>query len=412
MNNKKEKPKWKDVTAFRKKYAKVDLWAKKLQRSKNVVYDLMVFCWWADKTPDELLALKDDRESREAELLLDAFVTSDIPEIPKTSQWRTSVSVKSFFKHSYRALESAAGIMTCEKVKPYYTPTKDEVKRLVDAGYNPRDRLLPGFACVTGIAVETLTHLIWGHLEEDWEQQEIPHLSLPDTMIKGHGRGKYKGVRQETFVTPEVKKLLLEYKQWYERKFGEVSGNDPLIINVRGPKKAMGMSDLRQVSGLLKERTGLPFSWHDGRRFLETALEQVNVHPNWARKIRGRKVRGEEAPYSKPKIEQLRQSYKEALPHLTFMTPTVDLEARVKAVEKVLESIPPEQRELMKKYGITMMRKERHIKAEEENSEDCPDGENCGEKFRQIGETELLKYLEQGWRIVHNLQNGEVIVKR
>jgi len=63
----------------------------------------------------------------------------------------------------------------------------------------------------------------------------------------------------------------------------------------------------------------VPFGAHDGRRIVETALENVGTPRNWIQKIKGRKVRGEDSPYSKPAIEQLRKKYREALPELEFL---------------------------------------------------------------------------------------------
>ena len=70
---------------------------------------------------------------------------------------------------------------------------------------------------------------------------------------------------------------------------------------------------------VISERAGIPFSIHDGRRIVETALENVSTPRNWIQKVKGRKVRGEDAPYSKPAIEQLRHKYREALPELEFI---------------------------------------------------------------------------------------------
>jgi hypothetical protein len=52
------------------------------------------------------------------------------------------------------------------------------------------------------------------------------------------------------------------------------------------------------------------------------------------------KVRGEDSPYSKPAVEQLRNKYRDALPGLEFLTPTntatCEVE-RVKAKNMVLQ---------------------------------------------------------------------------
>ncbi len=43
--------------------------------------------------------------------------------------------------------------------------------------------------------------------------------------------------------------------------------------------------------------------------------------------------------------------------------------------------------------------------------EDCPDGEHCAE-FSQIPEAQLLTHLKDGWEIVKELSDGQIIVKR
>jgi hypothetical protein len=146
---------------------------------------------------------------------------------------------------------------------------------------------------------------------------------------------------------------------------------------------------------------------------VETALEETKINPNWARKIRGRKVRGEESPYSRPAIEQLRNAYKEAVPLLQFTSETdlTELKKRQEAIEQLVQGMTPEQRETMQRYGIKLFRRRERLKTEHNGGEpDCPDGEHCA--FEQIGEQDLLGYLREGWQVVHKLQDGQLIVKR
>jgi hypothetical protein len=62
------------------------------------------------------------------------------------------------------------------------------------------------------IALEKLANLRWYHFEQDWIRQDIPHISVPGELIKGHGRGKFKGIRQEAFLTGEAKRGLVRKK--------------------------------------------------------------------------------------------------------------------------------------------------------------------------------------------------------
>jgi hypothetical protein len=62
------------VECWAKDYPKVMTWLAKLQRKNQAAWFLWLYCKVMGKTPDELLALKADPESRDAEYLLDRFV--------------------------------------------------------------------------------------------------------------------------------------------------------------------------------------------------------------------------------------------------------------------------------------------------------------------------------------------------
>lgn len=71
---------------------------------------------------------------------------------------------------------------------------------------------------------------------------------------------------------------------------------------------------------VLQKRANVDLTLHDGRWIVQTALENAGCPNNWIKKVKGRKCQGEEAPYSKPNTEQLRQKYREALPDLKFLS--------------------------------------------------------------------------------------------
>ena len=402
-----------------RKHPKVMMWLSKIQRKKMSAWNFYRYCKTMGKTPDELLALKEDTKSREAEYLLDDFVGRS--PFTDSVTYVITIAVKSFYKYNYSSLEKASGMIPPGKKKPYRKHSKEELLKIYRSTQNPRDRALITFVWSSSIAKESLTNIKWRHFEEDWEKQELPHIGLPDKLIKGHGRGKYKGVEQHTFLTPEAKKDLIDYKDWLYRTKGIKLGapDDPIFIDLRyGNKvKPIGYASLGRLAMVLSQRSGVPFNWHDARRFVETMLEEIRINPNWARKIRGRKVRGEEAPYSRPAIEQLREKYREAVPLLEFTQPTqlMELQRRQQIVEEIMDKITSgtpladEDRENIKRYRIRLGR---IVKMNESNNNDCANGHNCPGTFKQINESELLAYLQQGYEIIHNLQNGEVIVKR
>lgn len=411
------------------KFPEVERWLTHLQKKEQSALYLYRYCQWVHKTPPELLALKEADAKitpppNEAEKLLDEFCGIDSEDFTNAEKYGTAIQVRSFFKWSYRSLEKASGAMTWEKEKPYNALSKEGLRKLYNRAFNPRDRALIPFVTCTGIAKETLSNLLWGHLEPDWETKEIPCINLGSDLLKGHGKGKYKGVRQITFLTPEAKSALLTYKEWIEDRLGrKLTPQDHIWLQTLKPYEPLSYAMLGNTIIRLSDEVKVPFSLHDGRRWVNTALEQIGISSNWARKIRGRKVRGEEAPYSQPAIDQLRAKFREALEFLQFTSEDTGLEQRLKRQERISkiqtklisgEPLTKEDYDEIRTLGMQL--KESGKLTEEKKKrlqkEVCKDGKHCDEDFKQIREDDLLQYLKDKWQIVKELSNGEVIVKR
>jgi hypothetical protein len=401
-------------------YPKVTAWLSKLQKKERNAWNLWLYCDMVGKNPDELLALKDEPRSREAEFLLDNFAANESARLPNSVLCNVVNSVKSFYTHNYADLAKACARIEQLKLKPYRKHSKDEMLKVYRACQNPRDRALITFTWSTAVARETLTKMQWRHLEPDWQTQEFPHLSLPDKLLKGHGLGRYRNVEQHTFLTPEAKRDLIDYKDWLERvKLLKLTADSAVFMELHAPYKAIGYTSMSKIATVLSRRSGVPFSWHDARRYVETALEETKINPNWARKIRGRKVKGEEAPYSRPAVEQLRKAYSEAVPLLEFtqQTQLVELQKRQAEIEEIVSGLTAEQKEKMEKYGLRIEKRlgsmlKKRLSRRPKKLRTATNGGDCSERFEQINETQLLAYLESGWKLVHRLASGEVIVKR
>ena len=399
------------------KYPDVERWLGHLQRKEMNAFYFCQFCERVKLTPPELLSLKaKDPAANEVEKLLDDFCNLSDKEYSNSTKYHVSISVKSFFRWNYRDLAKACGAVNLVKVKPYNRLTKESLRKLWSYTRNMRERALIPFVLSTAIAKGTLAQLQWNDLEENWEEQELPCINIPPEKLKGGGIGRYKGVRQITFLTPEAKSALIEYKNWIERKLNvKLKPTDNIWLDVRGSYKALGYDSFSTIISRLSKDSGVNFTWHDARRWVNTALEQVAISPNWARKIRGRKVKGEEAPYSQPAIKQLRAKFKEAVPLLEFIT---ERKTEIpKEVQEKLAALAEEQARIKREYGIYTRKHVGKPKPEEigeqerEENKPCEDGEHCPE-FKQVKDEELLSYLEDGWTITKELRNGDVIVQR
>lgn len=397
------------------KYPEVERWLSHLQQKNMNAFSLYRFCGWSKFTPTQLLEEKKKNPSANTvEKILDDFCNTDDKSFTNSFRYQASIAVKSFFRWNYTDLAKASGAVILEKKKPYNILKKEGLRKLWSHARSLRNRALIPFVLSTAVAKETLSKLQWEDLEENWENVELPCLNVPPEKLKGHGIGRYRGVRQISFLTGEAKRALIDYKEWCEKKLGrKVRPDDYMWLDTLEPFKPLEYDSFSTLIVRISKESGVGFTWHDARRWVNTALEGVAISPNWARKIRGRKVKGEENPYSRPAIEQLRAKYREALPELEFTSeaPTVSKEMLREEISKALED--EKLQKIADEHHITVdevRRAMRFSKVKKSKSEkDCADGEHCQ---RVVSEAELPSLLETGWKASIVLPSGKIVVER
>lgn len=295
----------------------------------------------------------------DAEYLLDDFVSDD-SGLTNSMKWNIANTVRSFFMHNYRSLEKVSGRISLIKKKPYRKHTKEELLKIYRRGcYNPRDRSLVTFFFSTAICRGTIPYLTWDLVEDGWENRDTPHIGVPDRCLKGHGMGRWKGVEQHTFLTPEAKRDLVTYREWVQRNRGITFSRDsPVYVRLHPPYEALDYDRLGKIAASISTRCGVPFSWHDARRYVQTALEEAKLNPNWIRKIKGRKVKGEENPYSRPEIEKLRNAYRNAVQYLVFVEPALAEERAHEEIRTVMRAHEIERAEMLRQIGEMRKRME------------------------------------------------------
>jgi|GEM_PF-1162084 len=394
-------------------------------RQGNVAMSLFHFCKWANLNPDQLLALKSDYNSLEAEKLLDNLAYAKV-EFPEKRKWHVAQCVRGFFRTNYRQLQAQAGrSMPYNPSETHTVPSKEKRLALFKACRNPRDQALVMVGTCSAIALDTMSMLRWHHFEEDWQNQEIPHISLPPDLVKGHGKGKYRGVRQETFVTPETKGILMEYREWFSNTFNHKwTSDDYVFLSVkRNIAEPLSKRMISKKATILEKRAKVDFTFHDGRRITQTALENAGCPNNWIKKIKGRKVSGEEAPYSKPLIEQLRAKYKDALPDLEFLNQSGRVVDEKKFRNKMLldfAKLQGYEEEKIKKLEEILANAKNPDEAIEEfrKLKDFSENSKIQKTLKQQpkhiivkGDAELLKKLDDGYSLVESLDEDKFLMK-
>jgi len=171
---------------------------------------------------------------------------------------------------------------------------------------------------------------------------DLPHVGLKDYEMKGKGRGRYRGVEQHTFLRPEARRLLIAYLRYRQRRGETLTPDSPLFVTqhkVRGKYNPIITQSIIRVFERAEEHSGVKYRPHDMRRYGQTQLEQAGVNPNFIRKITGHKCSGEEAPYSRPSIEKLREAYRKALPHLIFIDRVVPISEEERRKQTIIDMV-------------------------------------------------------------------------
>ena len=390
---------------------------------------MKIFCGWCGLDPQRLLALKDDPDSLEAEHLLDRFVASrDFTDWQKVN---IVTAVKSFFTYNYRELQRVSGKVSAAKQTAYRTPTAELLREFIKGAWTIRDKALVAFIASAFFREGTIPKLNWNNIEggailkPDCNGIEILHIGIMGKELKGGGKGRYAGIEQHAFLTPEVRDLLLDYKRWREIRGEKIEEDGPIFVTEARPYRRIGVERVRGIFKAVSRRSGVKFSPHDFRRYGQTQLEEARLPPNWIRKILGHKVKGEENPYSRPKIEQLREAYRKAIPHLVFIEKPKFMseverrkkvimdnvrlmglpDKKIKALELLLAKTKTDEdidvaikKFRIRKIGMPVVK----VKETQANGGDCQ---------RIVEEPELGNWLSRGWRVVDVLRSGKVVVE-
>jgi site-specific recombinase XerD len=332
--------------------------------------------------------------------------------------WDIAISVKSFYKWNYQDLSRGAGKITLVKVRPYRTPDKETLLKFLE-GAHIRDKALISVVACAGISEGSLPLLKWNHIWNDLIEKnlDIPHIALTSVEIKGKGKGKYEGVQQVTFLTPYARKALLNYREWRERKEKKpLTPESYMFVTVTEPYTKLTIGNVSRIFKQRSKDTGIKFSPHDLRRFVQTALETARLQPNWIKKILRHKVAGEENPYSQPKIEELREAYRTALPYLDLgEKPAPTKEERRK---EILDVIPDSVLEpTARKLGITLEQLKLNLAmgTEEKETETEQEKESLEKIKREdcelvISEDKLEDHIKHGFKFVAVLPSGKILV--
>lgn len=350
-------------------------------------------------TPDDFVAewrkaSKEDLEQalEDFDVKLDMFLKwlKEGRGLSKSTGATHHAALKSLIKYNCR-IKLAIGTPSSGIPRSYKPLTIDEVKRLDAIGNIQQKWIIRGLKD-SGMSRADFSELTYGDVAKELEADEqFIHLNV----IR-----RKEEVEHDTFLGPNAVKALKDYLEWRKRRGEVITPKSPLTATYSRPFKKIRPDVITIMLNRLGKQLGIKASPHRLRKTFDTYMALTVRHPIVLKYWMGHKLASDiEAKYIIPPVPEQMRIYMEGYKNIDIEQ--VSMEERVKAVEEVLESIPPEQRELMKKHGITMMRKEKT----ETN------GAGLSEQ-KIVSEAELARYLKQSWRVITALPSGNVVIER
>ena len=189
------------------------------------------------KNPDQLIALKVEglqnvgtEKEFQAENLLENFFAES--KMKPTAKLMLKNAVFSFYKHNRRALEgqTASNIKNETPESKKRNPTLKDLVTLESVCHSARDKALIWFIASTSCRIGTVSLLKWSDLKQT-KNGNLPFmLEIESSRLKGAGIGKYKGLKQITFLHKFAYDKLLSYKQEAQKKGYDIKPDSPLFI--------------------------------------------------------------------------------------------------------------------------------------------------------------------------------------
>jgi site-specific recombinase XerD len=336
--------------------------------------------------------------------------------LKKSSAAIFHAAIKSFFKYnSMVELKAPTPQYYSERIPPV---TLEDLRAL-DKACNVQQRFFLRFLKDSGMPREDAVNVDYGHIRREFE--------------KGHGfihidafRSK-ENVEYDAWLGPNTVYSLKTYLNVRRQRGEQITDDTPLFATWNQPFHRIDPRGLSAVFKRLSEKTGITVRPHKIRKFFETYLALAKIHYVILKYWMGHKVatgkKDVEMRYIIPPVKDQRKLYMEAYKQIDLLHEEVsEEERRIRGLvdNARLLGIPEGQIEmLLKERGKTWRNPEelalrmsafRRQPKPAENV-DCPNGKSCP-TFKEVNENELLSHLKDGWRIIHNLKNGKVIIQR
>ena len=325
-------------------------------------------------------------------------------------------------------------------------PKKEELKRLL-AIANIRDKAVTLFASTSGLRLQTILTLSVGDVKFDMPNGIARIMVKRIYKMKGkvYRTGRKISKRRKffvTFITPEAAKALKDYLEWRKERGEVLTDESPLFTKMSRSGQGEFLNKnafdnqwhkLLKRGHLAKKAPGSPWTtlhFHVLKKYADTKMIDAGVKKAYREFFLGHRGAYLEVNYFRGEEEKCIEEYGRAIRNLS-VTEVARISEKQRRIRTILDNVDmlvatgQIREEKAKQIRSTiMMRTRKHLEVSmkeimemiresetKEDPNDCANGEHCP-TFKEIGENELLAHLNHGWKIVHNLQNGKLIIRK
>lgn len=264
--------------------------------------------------PNDLLKEYDTAPKGTAEKRLTRFL-SEAQGLTEWTKSHISRMVQSFYKANFRPLALVISAPMPKRERDYI-PSREEIRKMVQACDDPRDQALIMLLAQTGMRIGTLVELRWKHVKEEFAGNEPFLIRVPSRPTR-RKRGGYV-----TFMARDAMSFLRHHL------LGRQLQDEDMIFDM---DKATAMEVVRHAGeriGIAQERGLSEFRSHCFRKRITTLFIQAGLEPDVINILTGHQAGGmpkafrefqlrgvaQADAYFRPLEEFLREQYAKALP--------------------------------------------------------------------------------------------------
>lgn len=411
---------------------------------------------------DPEVALVDIQSGKiDAHQKLDSFIDYALDEMPSklykdrkglshNSVRNLAFGIKKWFeqndvKVNWDKIEMPTGTETIEHDR---APTKEELRTIVKTAFSSRDRAVIYCNSACGLRINTLLSLNVGDV--DFSYPDVARFTVERKAGRKFGsrRSGSSGNIFVSWITPEAKKVLLDYLEERKRSGEQVTNDSPLFTDYRNTGKSINSDAFTKVYHRILQRSGLGMkskNWyvlhiHTLRKYFRSNC--VGVDASYREMWMGHKGQYLDISYFRAEEQRHLEEYRKVIQHLTIQEQKKDdkniqkqviltmlklqgySDEKIKLFEEILQRSKDSDEafeEFRKLQDEPMQKtnedKTKPVQEHKPTQSDTPQqkytvSKHSPNKYTVAkGEEELVRKLDNGWNLVQTLSEDKYLLK-